>query len=281
MAATPRRQSHKSPWRHRASAAGVLLLFLLWLCLAAPLMVTALRLGRDPGTNPWGYAIMQGALAVAIAALFTARGTWRANGFLRGFGRSAWIALWPSWVLPLVFALPEIDTHSSGGPLPYLVYCSLIGFTEEAIFRGALFRSLLPGGARSAMIWSSVWFGILHVGYFAIVDWRVAILMVLTATAFGFNLAWVRWASASIWPGAIVHAFVDCAAASANGAFHPQYSPHLAVTSGILIAALLSWTGWLMTREVAPGTLSAHVINPFVRRRDISRPIEDGGEALL
>ena len=87
----------------------------------------------------------------------------------------------------------------------------LIGFVEEMIFRGFLFRAMLANGNKAAaIIVSSVTFGIGHiVNLFAGQASFDTAMQVIFAVIWGFILTMVFYKSKSLIPCIIAHAMID------------------------------------------------------------------------
>ena len=87
----------------------------------------------------------------------------------------------------------------------------LIGFVEEMIFRGFLFRAMLANGNKAAaIIVSSVTFGIGHlVNLFAGQASFDTVMQVIFAVSWGFILTMVFYKSKSLIPCIIAHAMID------------------------------------------------------------------------
>lgn len=88
---------------------------------------------------------------------------------------------------------------------------ALVGFVEEMIFRGFLFRALLKkDGPKVAVIVSAVSFGIGHiVNLLAGMATLENLMMVVFAVAWGFVFTMAYYKSGSLWPCILVHALVD------------------------------------------------------------------------
>lgn len=88
---------------------------------------------------------------------------------------------------------------------------ALVGFVEEMIFRGFLFRALLKkDGPKAAVIVSAVTFGIGHiVNLLAGMATMENLLMIVFAVAWGFVFTMVYYKSGSLLPCIIAHAAVD------------------------------------------------------------------------
>lgn len=87
----------------------------------------------------------------------------------------------------------------------------LVGFIEELIFRGFLFRALLKRNpAPAAITISAVTFGIGHiVNLFAGQGDMETLIQVLFAIAWGFLFTFVFYKSGSLWVCIAVHGMVD------------------------------------------------------------------------
>ncbi len=88
----------------------------------------------------------------------------------------------------------------------YIASMLLVGFLEELIFRGFLFKAMLPGGIRSAFIVSSLTFGIGHmVNLINGADFLPTLLQVCYAVAIGFLFTLIFYKGKSLWPCMITH----------------------------------------------------------------------------
>lgn len=97
--------------------------------------------------------------------------------------------------------------------LPMVFACVsmiLIGYIEEVIFRGFLFRAVEKNkGIRPAIIISAVTFGIGHILNLVSQPGLDTFLQVVYAIAFGFMFAYVFHKCKSLWPCIILHSVVD------------------------------------------------------------------------
>ncbi len=139
-----------------------------------------------------------------------------------------------------VFNMPIPDT------LCYVGSMLLVGLVEELIFRGFLFRAMLPSGARAAVIVSSITFGIGHV--VNLVNGSGAQLLdnlcqVLGAVAFGFLFVTLYYRGGSLIPCILTHSVLN-----ALSAFSSEEA--MRGTVGVLLSLFLCagaflYTGWL------------------------------------
>jgi membrane protease YdiL (CAAX protease family) len=105
-----------------------------------------------------------------------------------------------------------IEAHYSGASLWYaMASMALVGFVEEMIFRGFLFRALLKkDGPKVAVIVSAVTFGIGHiVNLLAGMATVKNLMMIIFAVGWGFVFTMVYYKSGSLLICILVHAVVD------------------------------------------------------------------------
>ena len=106
--------------------------------------------------------------ALLVAALLTGFGWWRLAGFV---GTAKWRDLHVLWLPVLILVLPLL-----GGvrPMPTNELLTLVvgyaatAFFEEALYRGVVLGLLRPRGIWSAVIISSVLFGLVHLSNIAL-----------------------------------------------------------------------------------------------------------------
>ena len=105
-----------------------------------------------------------------------------------------------------------IEMHYSGAALWYAIgSMALVGFVEEMIFRGFLFRALLKkDGPKVAIIVSSVTFGMGHiVNLLAGMATVKNLMMIIFAVAWGFVFTMVYYKSGNLLLCILVHAIID------------------------------------------------------------------------
>ena len=120
----------------------------------------------------------------------------------------------------------------------YILSMFCVGFLEELIFRGLLFRAMAENGVKSAIIVSSVTFGIGHV--VNLVNGSGAellpnLLQVMYAMAVGFAFVMIYYKSKSLMPCIITHSVFNGLSAFANEAV---MTPGRQIVSGILLAVI-------------------------------------------
>ena len=120
----------------------------------------------------------------------------------------------------------------------YVLSMFCVGFLEELIFRGLLFQAMAKDGVKSAIIVSSVTFGIGHI--VNLINGSGAellpnLLQVLYAVAIGFAFVMIYWKTKSLMPCIIVHSVFNGLSAFANEAV---MTPQWQIISGILLAVI-------------------------------------------
>lgn len=120
----------------------------------------------------------------------------------------------------------------------YILSMLCVGFLEEMIFRGFLFNAMVKDGVKSAIIVSSVTFGIGHIvnlvnGSGA--ELLANILQAVYAVAIGFAFVMIYYKTKSLVPCILTHSIFNSLSAFANEAV---ITPQKQIISGILIAVI-------------------------------------------
>lgn len=124
---------------------------------------------------------------------------------------------------------------------------ALVGFLEEVIFRGLLFTAIAKNNIRSAVVISSVTFGIGHlINLFngSGMDLVSNLCQIVFAIAVGFLLVTIFYRGGSLLPCIIVHAAINTLGTFANDAdlTTEMHLLHLAVLIAITAAYTLILT---------------------------------------
>ncbi|MGH3145524.1 MAG: lysostaphin resistance A-like protein, partial [Rubrobacter sp.] len=155
---------------------------------------------RSPDTLFWALTILLGLGLLA----------WL--GWLRdaGFNRpSRWNNLRLLWFPLLVSALTLSGGVFVSGATS-LASVLLVGVVatvgEEVLFRGVVWRALVPRGPVHAMVLTSLLSGVLVLGRTATDGpWPEAVRLTALALCGGFTYAALRWRTTSIWPVILIH----------------------------------------------------------------------------
>ena len=190
---------------------------LLWIGIYTILMGNLRRLGDD---SP----ILMAALIAVSALMFLCvriTGTMEYYG-LTGWAKNSKAMLWfiPLWIISSTNLWLGI---SPDYPMPGLLFAAVmmafVGFAEELIFRGFLFRAILKNGSvRTAIILSSVTFGLGHIlNLFIGQDLIDTLIQILFAIAIGFVFTMVFYKSGSLWPCILAHSLIDVTSVFSSG----------------------------------------------------------------
>ena len=120
----------------------------------------------------------------------------------------------------------------------YVLSMFCVGFLEELIFRGLLFQAMAKDGVKSAIIVSSVTFGIGHI--VNLINGSGAellpnLLQVMYAMAIGFVFVMIYCRTKSLMPCIITHSVFNGLSAFANEAV---MTPQRQIISGILLTVI-------------------------------------------
>ena len=122
--------------------------------------------------------------------------------------------------------------------LLYVLSMLCVGFLEEMIFRGFLFNAIVKDGVKSAIIISSVTFGMGHIvnllnGSGA--ELLPNLLQVMYAVAIGFAFVMIYYKTKSLLPCIVTHSLFNAASAFANKA---EITSQSRIVTSTLIAVI-------------------------------------------
>lgn len=212
----------------------------LWIVLYCVLLSMGDELSRDIGTEK--------TITLPICILLSAVLLWFVgkNGLMKEYGlcKAKVPARRLLFYIPLAVIISMnlwFGVAMNLSPLETVLYiCSmlLVGFLEELIFRGLLFKAMCEGNVKSAIIVSSVTFGIGHIlnlinGSGA--DLLSNLLQVGYAIAVGFLFVILFYKTKSLWACIITHSCVNALSIFAN---EGAMTPGLEIISAVIMAAV-------------------------------------------
>lgn len=104
-----------------------------------------------------------------------------------------------------------------GETVLYVVSMLCVGFLEEVIFRGFLFKAICKTNVKQAVIISSVTFGVGHiVNLLNGRDIPETLIQICYAVAFGFLFTIIFYRGKSLWPCIITHSVINSLSVFAN-----------------------------------------------------------------
>ena len=177
----------------------------------------------------------------AILFLFMKR-----NGLLKKFGicKSEIPASEMLFYIPLIILLTAnlwcgvaVNTSLPEAVL-YVLSMLCVGFLEEMIFRGLLFNAMAENGVKSAIIVSSVTFGVGHIVNLingSGVELLPNLLQVIYAVATGFAFVMIYYKTKSLLPCILTHSIFNSLSVFSNEAVMTQQQE---VASALLITVI-------------------------------------------
>ncbi len=153
------------------------------------------------------------------------------------------------WFAPLLLLLTVNLWHGvqmNDSPVETALYIAsmlLVGFLEEVIFRGLLFKAMLPGGIKSAFIVSSLTFGIGHmVNLLNGAEFLPTLLQVCYAVSIGFLFTLIFSKGKSLWPCIVTHSIFNSLSAFS---VEPNTTGRI-VTAAALCVIPIAYALWLL-----------------------------------
>ncbi len=155
---------------------------------------------RSPDTLFWALT------TVLALGLLVWTGWWREAGFNR---LSQWknlrLLLFPLLVCGLILSGGVFGSGPASLVSAFLTV-AIAAFGEEIVFRGLLWRALVPAGPVRAVILASLLSGLLVLGRTATEGpWPEAVRLTALTFCGGFTYGALRWRTTSIWPVVLVH----------------------------------------------------------------------------
>jgi len=194
-----------------------ILFAIFWIVLYTVSMGNLRNLGDD---SPY---MMIGLIVISVLMLLF---VWK-QGLLEKYGLSSWTGnnramLWflPLWIIASLNLWGGIAVkYPIPGQIYAMVSMALVGFAEELIFRGFLFKAMLKdGNVRSAVIVSSITFGLGHImNLFTGHELVETLAQVVFAVAFGFVVTMAFYKSGSLLPCILSHSLTDVFSLFAGG----------------------------------------------------------------
>ncbi len=207
------------------------------------------NLGDD---SPW---MMLGLILLSTAAFLFVR----KNGLMEKYGLAGWAVnsrdmLWfiPLWIIASVNLWAGVTVkYAMPGQIFAVVSMASVGFIEEIIFRGFLFKAMLKdGNIKSAVIVSSVTFGLGHIlNVFSGHDLVPTLIQVAFAVEVGFILTMAFYKSGSLLPNILMHSMVDVLSLFAKNDA-PQWIHWM--SCGIILVVTVAYCLYLAKRVDTP-----------------------------
>ena len=182
---------------------------IFWIVLYTVSMGILRNLGDD---SPY---MMIGLIVISVLMFLFVR----KNDLTEKYGLSGWAEnnramLWflPLWLITTLNLWGGVTPRfPMPGQLFVVVSMAFVGFAEELIFRGFLFKAMLKdGNVKTAVIVSSVTFGLGHIlNLFTGHELAETLVQVVFAVAYGFLVTMAFYKSGSLLPCILSHSLFD------------------------------------------------------------------------
>ncbi len=192
------------------------------------------------------YLISKGVLALLIALALWRLKMFAAAGFGPRMDLASFVIGLPLLALGLLaFLDPDKPAMIAVDFVGWGVIALLVGFTEEAIFRGVLWLALEGTSLWRRAIITSALFGLIHLiaGTLVGIPWTIAGSQAIFAVSVGLIFAAMRERAGTIWSVIIVHAVFDMVALSAAGGVSGLFTPGWETYLRFLVPAIV-FTAW-------------------------------------
>lgn len=190
--------------------------------------------------------------AIVAAVLLSRLRWWRTAGFRAVERPRDLLLMVPPVVLLLMPAIAlGVDFPTASKSSVLVVFCLLVAFQEEAIFRGVLLHALTRYGVGAAVLGSAALFGVIHLNSLLVGrDPAFVAVQVLTSFLGGIGLAALRLRLGSIWPLIALHAVNDFLQFSAAGGTAVADASPLLLGAKIGVSALMAVYGLVLLRDL-------------------------------
>jgi len=219
------------------------------------IVVYTVSMANVPNIEDGPYAMLVLAAISLLMFLFV----WK-NGLMEKYGLSGWAKNNRAmlWFIPL-WLIASCNLWSGVAPkypMPRMVFAAvsmaLVGFAEELIFRGFLFKAMLKeGSVKTAVVVSSVTFGLGHILNFLIGRQGLVETLVQAAfaVAFGFVVTMVFFKSGSLLPCILTHSLTDV-----FSVFAPEDAPSMLnwIAHAVVFITALAYCLYLLKRVETP-----------------------------
>ena len=231
----------------------------LWIVAYVVLTSVADNLSEAIGMHKLVTLAVHLAMSAALLAWMLKNGHAKKYGLCRPRHPAAKYLCW----LPLaVVATSGLWTgvglnHTVGGAICHALSMLCVGFLEEAIFRGLLFRAMARTNLKAAVVVSSLTFGLGHIVNLVNGSGRdvaATLVQIAFAVAVGFALVELFWRGGSLIPCIVFHSANNALRTFGVGAMSPAVE--CAVDAG-LIALLLGYALYLRRTLPAPADAGA------------------------
>ena len=210
------------------------------------------------GDSSWLGLAALAAFALLSLAFLRATNTWKKYGLTGLPPAKPYLFFIPLLLVASVNLWLGIAPQATGANLVCAVASmALVGWLEEIIFRGFLFRAMEKDGLTSAIVVSALTFGMGHIVNLLMGHATFGtFLQMAYATSIGFAFVMLFHKSGSLWPCIVAHSLIDVL--SVLGREVPE---ELLVVESVFIIVVAGGYAWYLSR--LPGRDSAPDASPL------------------
>jgi membrane protease YdiL (CAAX protease family) len=156
------------------------------------------------------YGLANLGLTIIVAALLTGMGWWKATGFRSPDKRGDLLYFLVPCIPMIINFVPGVEVTSLRHLTEILAITLMVGFVEEAVFRGLMLNALKAHGPWKAAIITALLFGLTHAlnvltGKSMVED----AAQIFYAVAIGFAYAALVLHKGILWPLVLAHFLID------------------------------------------------------------------------
>jgi len=203
------------------------------------------NLRANLGDQSWAGLVALAVFTLLSLAFLRATNTWQKYGLASWPPARTYLYFIPLLLIASVNLWSGIAPLATGASLACAVASmALVGWLEEIIFRGFLFRAMEKDGLVSAIVVSAVTFGMGHIvnlltGHASLETF----LQLGYAVAIGFAFVMLFHKSGSLWPCIVAHSLIDVLSVLGR-----QASEGLLVIESVAIIVLAGGYAWYLSR---------------------------------
>lgn len=218
-----------------------------WIVLYVAAMVPLRNFGDD---SPF---MMTGLIVISVLMFLFVKTNGRTDYYgLSGWAKNNGAMLWfvPLWIVASLNLWGGIEPRF---PMPGQIFAvismAFVGFAEEMIFRGFLFKAMLKNGVKTAVIVSSLTFGIGHISNLLTGHELFETLLQITfAVAYGFIVTMAYYKGGSLLPCILCHSLTDVFAQFAKDDASPMLNW---IAHGVIFVLAVAYCLYLTRVETA------------------------------
>jgi uncharacterized protein len=196
------------------------------------------------------YGLANLGLTIIVAALLTVMAWWKATGFRSPQRRGDLLYFLVPFLPMIINFVPGVQVASLRQLAEILAISLMVGFAEEAIFRGLMLNTLKAHGLWKAAVITALLFGLTHaMNLLAGKSILEDAAQIFYAVAMGFAFAALVLLTGLLWPLVLAHFLIDFVNFIQRPGF--TYSPFWEVLVTVSIAVVFTAYGVFLMRKAS------------------------------